>query len=54
VEGWSRGIRLLDEWTCFDVVEPRIGAIYVFRHWRPIRYMQWTVHYLLGPKGRLV
>jgi methyltransferase (TIGR00027 family) len=53
VEEWSRGIRLLEEWTYFDVDEPRIGAIRVFRHWRPLRYTQWTVRYLLGPKGPL-
>ena len=51
VEGWGRGIRLLEEWTYFDEDDPRIGIIRKLRRWHVIRYTQWTVRYLLGPRG---
>jgi methyltransferase (TIGR00027 family) len=50
LEEWGPGIRLLEEWTYLDEDEPRIGFMRRFRHWKLMRYTQWTVRYLLGPK----
>lgn len=47
-ETWSPGIQLLEEWSYVDEDEPRIGIVRQFRHWRPLRYTQWTVRYRLG------
>jgi hypothetical protein len=41
---------LLEEWTYVDEDEPRIGFIRRFRNWKLLRFTQWTVRYLLGPK----
>jgi methyltransferase (TIGR00027 family) len=51
-EGWSPGIRFLEQWTYLDEDEPRIGIARHMRHFRLLRYTQWTVRYLLGPSSR--
>jgi O-methyltransferase involved in polyketide biosynthesis len=53
IEGWSDGIRLLDEWGYFDQPEPRLSHI---RWMRPIESLARTLriyHFQLGKKGRV-
>jgi O-methyltransferase involved in polyketide biosynthesis len=50
LERWCPGFRFLEEWTYVDEDEPRIDVIRAFRRWKLIRYSQWTVRYLLGPR----
>ena len=48
MEQWGGGIELLDEWSCFDEDEPRLGWL---RLWRPLAFLrktQWTLHYRLS------
>jgi methyltransferase (TIGR00027 family) len=47
IERWAHGIRLLDEWSYFDVNEKKLGLYRMMRHIPLFRKMQWTVHYLL-------
>jgi hypothetical protein len=50
LEEWSPGLCLLEEWTYLDEDEPRIGSVRRFRHWKLLRYTQWTVRYLFYPR----
>jgi hypothetical protein len=52
IEGWSDGIRLLDEWGFFDQPEPRMDAFRwmapLFRLFKPVRIF----HFRLGEVAR--
>jgi methyltransferase (TIGR00027 family) len=47
-EGWSPGIRFLDDWSYFDSEEEKLGWLRIFRYSEFFRKTQWTVHYRLG------
>jgi methyltransferase (TIGR00027 family) len=48
MEKWNPGIEFLDDWTCLDEPEPKIGWLRLFRHVELFRKTQWTVHYRLN------
>jgi len=48
IEGWSPGIKLLDEWSHFDSNEEKLGWVRLYGKISYMRRVQWTVHYKLG------
>lgn len=50
-EGWSPGIRFLEEWSYMDDDDPRLGMMRLMGRWPLIRRTQWTVRYALGGDG---
>jgi len=49
IERWAPGLELLDDWTYYDEDEPKLGIMRWFAKWPLVRWIQWTVHYRLGP-----
>lgn len=50
IEKWSKGIRLLDEWSYFDSDEKKLGLMKYLGKIQLIRKTQWTAHYKLDKK----
>jgi methyltransferase (TIGR00027 family) len=48
IEGWSKGIELLDEWSYFDSNNKKLGWYKLYGKFELFRKMQWTVHYRLN------
>ena len=48
MEGWSPGIKLLDEWSHFDSNEKKLGWVGFYGKIPAMRRVQWTTHYKLG------
>jgi methyltransferase (TIGR00027 family) len=48
MEGWSPGIKLLDEWSHFDSTEKKLGWMRFYGKIPSMRRVQWTTHYKLG------
>lgn len=48
IEGWGDGIRLLDDWGCFDRPEPRLATIRWMRHAPLLGRMPRIYHCRLG------
>jgi methyltransferase (TIGR00027 family) len=48
VEGWAPGVRLLEEWTCGDEAEAKVGWLRRHVNWKLFRHVQWTVRCRLG------
>jgi len=51
LEGWSPGIRLLDEWFYFDRPEPRLGTAQLMRYFPPLAKGTGIFHYQLSAAG---
>lgn len=47
-EEWNIGIKFLDDWTYFDDNEPKLDWFNLFKNFKFLRKIQWTVHYRLG------
>jgi len=48
MEQWNSDLEFLDDWTCLDEPEPKIGWLRMLRHLELFRKTQWTVHYRLN------
>lgn len=48
MEKWHPHIHFLAEWSFLDAHERKLGILRWFRHLRPLRYIQFMVHYQLG------
>lgn len=49
IEGWDKGMKLLDEWSYLDSEELNSGLMKLLKKNDSMRKVQWTVHYsLLG------
>jgi O-methyltransferase involved in polyketide biosynthesis len=48
LEGWSDGIRLLEEWFPLDRPEPRLARVRWMRHLRPLARVLGIYRYRLG------
>ncbi|MHB8084766.1 MAG: class I SAM-dependent methyltransferase [Dehalococcoidia bacterium] len=48
IEGWSPGIKLLDEWSHFDSNEPKLAWVRLFGKIPSMKRVQWITHYKLG------
>ncbi len=47
-EKWNSGIQLLEEWTCFDDREKKLGWMRLLRFIPLARKSQWVVYYKLN------
>jgi methyltransferase (TIGR00027 family) len=47
-ESWSPDIHLVDEWSYFDTMHPKLGGLRLMGRSEMMRKTQWTVHYRLG------
>ena len=52
LEGWSDGIRLLDEWFYFDHPEPRLNSLKWICYFPPLMKAMGVFHYRLGRSTR--
>lgn len=48
IQGWGKGIELLDEWSYFDSKEKKLGLLGLLGKIDLLRRTQWTVHYKLN------
>jgi len=47
MEEWNPGLKILEDWSCFDEPEPKIVILRLFKNIEILRNTQWTVHYRL-------
>ncbi len=50
-EKWDNRMKFLDEWTYFDVNEPKLGWFNLFGKIEILKKVQWILHYQLGDQS---
>ncbi len=45
LESWHPGLKFLDDWSYFDVPDPKLGWMNWFTRFEWVRRVQWSVHY---------